>query len=147
MIPPIAISAGTACRATVALPDATKRWSVRNRIRRPRGVTAVATRPPPALRATASMRRSSCPRSRCSRAVSCAARAATGGAVAGNGGAGGLCSADAASPSFMIARPPESTGPQKATWSDSRSSLTLAMFVEEIANRTTNTVNSSVIVS
>ncbi len=51
------------------------------------------------------------------------------------------------SPVFIIARPPVSTGPEKASWSDCSSSLTLLMFVDEMANSTTNTANSSVIMS
>ena len=53
----------------------------------------------------------------------------------------------AVSPVCCIARPPESTGPENASCSDCWSALTLLTFVEEIANSTTNTANSSVIMS
>jgi hypothetical protein len=51
------------------------------------------------------------------------------------------------SPVCIIACPPESTGPENASWSDCWSAFTLLTFVEEIAKSTTNTANSSVIMS
>ena len=64
-----------------------------------------------------------------------------------SGGSGGGFSACEVEPVFIIAWPPVSTGPENASCSDCSSSLTLEMFVDEIANSTTNTANSSVIMS
>ncbi len=50
-------------------------------------------------------------------------------------------------PVCWIAWPPLSTGPENASWRDCVSSLTLLTFVDEIAKSTTNTANSSVIMS
>src|SRR5918999_1168974 len=63
------------------------------------------------------------------------------------GGSGAGFSASEVEPVFIIAWPPLSTGPEKASWSDCSSSLTLLTLVDAIANRTTNTANSSVIMS
>jgi hypothetical protein len=67
--------------------------------------------------------------------------------IDGSGGSGAARLDSDASPAAIIARPPLSTGPENASLSDCWSSLTLLMLVEEIANSTTNTANSSVIMS
>ena len=69
------------------------------------------------------------------------------GEIEDSGGVGEALSASDWLPRSIIAWPPLSTGPENASCSDFVSSLTLLTLVEEIANSTTNTANSSVIMS
>ena len=75
------------------------------------------------------------------------AATASAGEIAATGSVGEAFSACDSLPRSIIALPPLSTGPENASCSDLVSSLTLLTFVEEIANSTTNTANSSVIMS
>jgi hypothetical protein len=140
----------------VAEPDAKNTLSVSSWMTRPSRRISVRTfASTPCSRASLSIRRLSASKDFCSCAAAlaeeslsvCRSLSAVVGWMAGIGGCGAAFSALSPWPDAITALPPESTAPENASCSDRCSASNLDVFTDEIANRTMNRQNSSVIMS